>query len=69
MSQDQIVQFFHILLHQVTLDGSAFGVISRIDQHRVTAAGDQGGISLPHIDEMDFHGFGPGSLYCDGRGR
>ena len=60
VGENQIVQAFYLLFVQVVLNQGSLGIFSGINQHGMSVAGDQGGVSLPHIQEMHFHRAGIG---------
>ncbi len=55
VGQYKIIQSGDLLLLQIILDGGASGIVARINQHGVSAAGDKGCVALPHVDKMYFH--------------
>ncbi len=55
VGQYQIIQFGNLLFFKIILDRCAFGVVAGVDQHGMSAAGDERGVTLPYIHKMDFH--------------
>ena len=69
VGQYQIIQSGNFLFLEIVLDRCAFGIVPRINQHGVSAAGDERGVPLSHIHKMDFHLIGVSSVDRGGNGK